>query len=150
VTVPPTDTTVDLSNRYVQVAQPSLTEAIARSACWHSTRLAAQQGTGAGSLSVVEATPSILNRVELGRQLERRYPGLLRDAGVTGQVLLRFRILADGTVDPYSIEVDSATHPAFADQAALAAETIRFAPARVNGQPVATWVMLPLNFNLMR
>jgi TonB family protein len=148
VTVPPADTTVDLSHRNAQLAQMSLPESIAQSACWHSMRLAAQQVAGADSVSVVETTPSILNRIELGRHLERRYPRLLRDAGVTGQVLLRFRILADGTVDPYSIEVDSATHPAFADQAALAAETIRFAPARVNGQPVPTWVTLPLSFKL--
>lgn len=147
VDVPPADTTVDLSNRNAMVAQGSLPESIAEIACWHSGRLAVP---GADSVSPVEAVPSMLNRSEVLRELNRRYPPLLREAGVTGQVVLRFRILADGTVDPYSIEIESATHPAFADPAALVAETLRFVPARVNGRPVATWVTLPLNFNLMR
>jgi len=65
-------------------------------------------------------------------------------------VVLVFRVMADGAVDPYSIEIRSSTHPAFDDPAALVAEEMRFSPAEVDGWRVAAWVYLPVTFQPLR
>jgi TonB family protein len=147
VEVKPTPMTVDLNNRNVSTAWVTLHGAIAGEACAYSRNPKVETELP-GALT--EAPPALLNASEVQRQLSRRYPGDLRDAGVTGEAVLRFRIRADGTVDPYSIEIASATLAPFGDQAALVAETMRFRPAELDGRPVAVWALLPIGFRLQR
>jgi TonB family protein len=101
-------------------------------------------------LSAVEVPPNLINRDEVARALSRNYPPLLRDAGVTGQVLLRIRILSDGTVDPQSVSVEMSTHDAFTDAAKRVVLLMRFSSAKVAGTPVRVWVSLPVTFQLQR
>ncbi|HEX8903847.1 MAG TPA: TonB family protein [Longimicrobiaceae bacterium] len=103
---------------------------------------------GTYELSAVEEQPDLSNRAEVIRQISRNYPPLLRDAGVTGEVVLRMRVLADGHVDPESISIESSTHDAFADAAKRVVERMRFRPAKVGGKAVKVWVTLPVTFQL--
>ena len=103
---------------------------------------------GTYELSAVEEQPELSNRADVGRQISRNYPPLLRDAGVTGQVTLRMRVLEDGHVDPESISVENSSHDAFADAARKVVERMRFRPAKVGGRPVKVWVTLPVTFQL--
>ncbi|HEX5726766.1 MAG TPA: TonB family protein [Longimicrobiaceae bacterium] len=103
---------------------------------------------GTYELSAVEEIPSLSNRSEVQRQVERNYPPLLRDAGVTGSATLRMRVNEDGRVDAESITVESATHDQFGEAAKKAVQRMRFRPAKVGGRPVKVWVTLPIEFGL--
>ncbi len=99
-------------------------------------------------LGAIEEIPSLTNRAHVARQLERHYPPLLRDAGISGEVVLRFRILTDGTVDSATVRVMQSTHEGFAEPAATVARQARFRPARLGGVPVRVWVEIPLTFSV--
>ena len=101
-------------------------------------------------IGAAEEMPELLNRQEVAAIISRNYPPLLRDAGVTGSVMLRFRILTDGTVDPASVEAFEATHQEFVDAARGVVPQMRFRPARVGGRVVRVWVLLPVQFTLQQ
>jgi len=73
------------------------------------------------------------------------YPSWARDAGVTGQVLLKVLVGKDGRVRRVVIEknVDGLGEAA---REALARWVFR--PARMNGAAVSTWVAIPVRFEL--
>ncbi len=89
--------------------------------------------------------PEVRNRAEVGRALEREYPRLLRDAGVSGTVLVYFRIAADGAVEQVLLH-ESSGHAAL-DQAALrVADQFEFSPAMNRDQRVPVWIQIPITF----
>ena len=90
----------------------------------------------------------VANARDVTRELARHYPPELRDAGVQGEALLRFRINRDGRVDAGTVQVDEATHPLFGEAAARIAPKMRFRPARTLGRPVAVWIQVPLYFRI--
>ncbi|HEU4453985.1 MAG TPA: energy transducer TonB [Longimicrobium sp.] len=97
-------------------------------------------------LSAVEQPPEMLRANEFGRHLSRNYPPSLRDAGTTGTVLVRFRVLKDGRVDVPSIEVVRSPDPLFDAPVLRYLPLLHFRPARVKGRPVKVWVELPVQF----
>jgi|GEM_PF-2567154 len=103
--------------------------------------------SGDFELSEVDEEPVLLNGGEMQRQIARLYPPALRDSGVAGRVVVRFRILEDGTVAPESITVEEATNAAFAVPSATATARMRFSPAKVGGRPVKVWVSIPIYFS---
>jgi TonB family protein len=105
---------------------------------------------GTWELSEVDEQPALSNRSEVARLMQRNYPPLLRDAGVAGSVTLRMRVRADGRVDPESISVETSTHDAFSDASRPIAQRMRFRPAMRGGSAVASWVGLPITFELPR
>jgi periplasmic protein TonB len=105
---------------------------------------------GTYELHAVEEQPRPTNIADLRRALERNYPPLLRDAGVTGTVQVRFRVLEDGRVDTESITISASTHDQFNDPTLRAVRTLRFRPARVNNRPVRVWVELPIQWTVTR
>ena len=105
---------------------------------------------GTYELSAVEELPRLQNASEFQRNLGRNYPPLLRDAGVTGTVQVRFRLLEDGRVDGESISIVSSTHEQFNDPTIRAVRLLRFRPARVNGRPVKVWVEQPIQWTISR
>jgi protein TonB len=105
---------------------------------------------GTYELSAVEEMPSLSNRSDFARQLQRNYPPLLRDAGVAGTVQVRFRVLEDGRVDGESIQITSSTHEQFNDPTMRAVRVLRFRPAKVNGRPVKVWVEQPIQWTVAR
>jgi TonB family protein len=93
--------------------------------------------------------PQILNADEIQKQMERRYPPLLLDAGIGGTVVLDFFVDESGTPTVWQI-VQSSGHPLL-DQAALRmASTFRFSPARTRSdQVVPVWTRFPIRFQVL-
>lgn len=76
------------------------------------------------------------------------YPELARQYGIEGKVVLRVLIAADGSVARTNI-LQSAN--VMLESAAIkAVQNVRFTPARQNGQAVACYVTIPVNFRLGR
>ncbi|HEV3049456.1 MAG TPA: energy transducer TonB [Longimicrobium sp.] len=103
-------------------------------------------GPGTYELTTVEEAPVLRNPAAVARQIQARFPRALRERGASGAVLVRFRVLENGTVDPQSPEVEMTTHPGFDEAAVSVVRVARFQPAKVNGWPVRVWVTLPLQF----
>lgn len=92
----------------------------------------------------VEEEPRPRNMSGLGRTLQRNYPPLMRDAGLGGDVVLRFRVLEDGRVDSASVHVLSSSREPFVYPSIRSVRSLVFDPSRVNGRPVKVWTMLPI------
>jgi periplasmic protein TonB len=105
---------------------------------------------GTYELSAVEEQPRPSNIPEFQRLLERNYPPLLREAGVTGTVQVRMRVEEDGTVDASSISIESASNDQFGDATKRAVARLRFRPAKVGGHAVKVWVTLPVTWAISR
>lgn len=76
------------------------------------------------------------------------YPALAKRRQWEGRVLLKVRVLANGSVAAVSVETSSGHE--LLDEAAL--EAVRqwhFVPAKRGGQAVDSWVNVPINFNLL-
>jgi bla regulator protein blaR1 len=79
-----------------------------------------------------------------------RYPDLLRNAGVEGEVLAEFVVGPDGTADVRSFKVLKATHDLFTKAVREALPRMRFNPARVGGKAVRQLVQQPFTFSLSK
>ncbi|HEX2076198.1 MAG TPA: TonB family protein [Longimicrobium sp.] len=97
-------------------------------------------------LPEVEQLPRPLNRMEVTRWIQRNYPPELRDAGVHGNLQLRFVVDTAGRVESGSIEVTVRSHPEFERVAIRAVEQTRFSPAMVGQRPVRVRVEQPFVF----
>jgi len=95
-----------------------------------------------------EQLPQLASPRDAQRMLERVYPSMLRDAGVTGHTVVLLVIDKNGAVQPGSVTVQESTHDAFRDAAVRAAERFRFRPARLHGQPVAVSISLPIDWQI--
>jgi len=91
--------------------------------------------------------PSILNRNEVVRAMEREYPPLLRDAGIGGTVRVYFFIDENGTVKDYRID-QSSGHQALDDAALAVADVYRFSAALNRDKKVPVWVSFPITFQV--
>lgn len=111
-----------------------------------------RSGSGAGGEPEVigaeelGVAPVVRNAAEVRRLLERLYPAAARDAGLAAEVRVQMVVNTDGTVDPASIVIVSASDPRFAEPARRAAERFRFAPANLMGEPVRVLVSLPIRW----
>jgi TonB family protein len=99
---------------------------------------------GVPGSSVEQPRPT--NLADLRRFLDRNYPPALREAGVQGEVTLRFRVMEDGWVDSASVHILNSANEAFNPVAIGAVSRLRFRPARAYGTPVKAWVALPIMF----
>ncbi len=75
------------------------------------------------------------------------YPATARRLGIQGTVRLRVQVLADGRVGEIIVE-SSAGHSDLDKAAADAVRQWHFEPARKGVEPVTTWVLLPVHFQL--
>ncbi len=91
--------------------------------------------------------PSILNRNDVIRAMEREYPPLLRDAGIGGTVRVYFFIDENGTVQDTRID-QSSGHQALDDAALEVAGIYRFSPALNRDKKVPVWVSFPITFQV--
>ncbi len=81
------------------------------------------------------------------QQEEPLYPAASRRLGEQGVVVLRVRVLPDGT--PATVEVaTSSGHRRLDDAAVAAVRHWRFAPAQAGAGPVASWVNFKVTFRL--
>lgn len=93
--------------------------------------------------------PSILNRLDVVAAMEREYPPLLRNAGVSGTVRVYFFIDQEGRVQDKRIDRSSG-HEALDDAALRVAGVYRFSPAMNRNQEVPVWVSFPITFQSTR
>ncbi len=91
--------------------------------------------------------PSILNRSDVVRAMEREYPPLLRDAGIGGTVRVYFFIDEDGRVQDRQIDQTSG-HQALDDAAMAVSEIYQFSPALNRDKKVPVWVSFPITFQV--
>ena len=103
---------------------------------------------GPHDISTVEVRPELLNPREAQRILERAYPPLLRDSGVTGHTVVTLVIDREGKVEPGSVSVQETTNDAFRDAAVRAVERFRFRPAKLGGQAVPVIISLPIDWQI--
>jgi TonB family protein len=89
--------------------------------------------------------PSILNRAEVQKVLEEKYPPLLRDAGIGGTVRVYFFIDETGKVIDRRIDKSSG-HKDLDDAALQVAAVMRFSPALNRDKKVPVWVSFPITF----
>ncbi|WP_431048481.1 energy transducer TonB [Roseateles sp. L2-2] len=81
------------------------------------------------------------------RQIERHYPGMLRDRGIEGRVVLRVKVDADGHAAEVVVAGGSGWR--LLDEAARrVAEACPFVPARRGDQRLVSWVEYPVRFAL--
>ncbi|HZG42459.1 MAG TPA: energy transducer TonB, partial [Longimicrobium sp.] len=147
---PPNQTAVNAEDFSAQGQEGGVAKGVADGVAQSTVERTAPPDVGTYELSAVEEQPRPTNVQELQRQLERNYPPLLRDAGVTGTVQVRFRVLENGTVDVPSISVTSSTHEGFNDASIRSVQRLRFRPAKVNNRPVKVWVELPIQWQTAR
>jgi len=91
--------------------------------------------------------PSILNRTDVVRAMEREYPPLLRDAGIGGTVTVWFFIDENGGVQDYRVS-ESSGHQALDDAAIAVAGVYRFSAALNRDKKVPVWVQFPITFQV--
>lgn len=102
--------------------------------------------TSAYELDAVEELPRPTSTAAFTQALARNYPPALRDAGHSGRVVVRFRVGTDGRVSRE--HVVRSTNSAFNMPTLDAVRTLRFRPARLNGQPVPVWVEQPIEWTI--
>ncbi|HET7234469.1 MAG TPA: TonB family protein [Longimicrobium sp.] len=100
------------------------------------------------SESEVDVRPSLRNADDVQRQLQRVYPPMLRDAGVTGETTLQFVIDENGRVEPGSVEILSSSDEQFAAAARRVVSSMRFSPAKIRGKTVRVTTSLPVSWVL--
>lgn len=84
-------------------------------------------------------------RQALLRYLERNYPPTLRDAGISGRVVLWVFINESGQVENTRV-VETSGYPAFDQVAQDAVRNVRFSPAMNRDQRVPVWIQLPVTY----
>jgi protein TonB len=86
-------------------------------------------------------------RPQGGYQVRPSYPSSALRQGIQGTTMLKVHVLIDGRVGDVVVQ-QSAGHPDL-DQAAIdAVRRWRFEPARRGNDPVAMWVLLPVEFQI--
>ena len=108
---------------------------------------AATDISAAPTFTPFTVAPSILNRNDVIRAMEREYPPLLRDAGIGGTVLIYFFIDEEGRVQDTQINTSSG-HQSLDDAALAVSEIYRFTPAMNRDKKVPVWVSFPITFQV--
>jgi TonB family protein len=126
-------------------------------AATHPARSAAQ-GAPADSIPtsarVVDAKdltvqPELQNRAAIVRLLGRVYPDALREHGTTGRVTVT--LVVDPTGVPRLVTVTGSSGvPEFDDASLRVTRAMRFSPPVLDGLPVWTRLILPVEFSLVR
>ena len=91
--------------------------------------------------------PSILNRNEVVRAMEREYPPLLRDAGIGGTVVVYFFIDEEGIVKDFRVH-ETSGHSSLDEAALNVASVYRFSAALNRDKKVPVWVQFPITFQV--
>lgn len=100
-------------------------------------------GTGVIDEHEVDRVPRLV-----GRQIEPRYPAVLRESGVQGSVVVQFVVDTLGRVELHDVQIIQSPHPLFTESVREALARYRFAPGEVAGRRVPTRVQIPFEFRL--
>src|SRR5205085_4047898 len=78
------------------------------------------------------------------------YPELLKQAQITGRVLVQAIVDTLGRAEPPSVKVLQSPNPGFDQSAKSYVTKALFRPARVHGRAVRVVIQIPVDFNLRR
>ena len=79
-----------------------------------------------------------------------RYPDILRNANVEGDVLVQFVVDTTGRAEMGTFKVLKSSHDMFTRSVRDHLPNMRFLPAETGGRKVKMWVQMPFTFNLQR
>ncbi len=103
---------------------------------------------GALLAGVVACTsdPDIESPSPLSASVPIEYPLELWDQGIEGRCLLKVRVTDMGDVDSVVV-VESSGQMAFDSSAIRGARTLKFSPARKDGERIEVWAQVPVHFS---
>jgi len=105
-------------------------------------------GEGPGAGVVYEAGVGGVSDPRLIHEVKPNYTVDAMRGKIQGVVIMEVVVLADGTVDPARIHITHAIEPGLDQQAVIAVRQWRFRPSLRLGQPVASRVLVELQFTL--
>jgi protein TonB len=76
------------------------------------------------------------------------YPSMLRESGVTGQVLAQFVVGENGRYQEGTLKILDSSNPAFTAAVKNALPRMRFSAAQIGGRKVSQLVQMPFQFRL--
>ncbi len=79
-----------------------------------------------------------------------RYPDMLRQAGVEGEVLAQFVVDTTGRAEPGSLKILKSSHDMFIQSVKNALPQMKFIPAEVGGKKVKQLVQQPFTFSISK
>jgi protein TonB len=100
---------------------------------------------GTGRLDPPVVTPPVEMTAVIRHRRLPRYPTVLAEDGIGGQVIAVFYVDAEGKAD--EVRIESSPHPLLSQAVTDALKEWRFDPARsADGRPVRTRMRLPFRF----
>ena len=78
------------------------------------------------------------------------YPGLLRQAGLEGRVVVEVVLDTLGRAEPASLRISTSAHALFDAEASRVVLASRYRAARMGGRPVRVRILVPVSFGLRR
>jgi periplasmic protein TonB len=116
--------------------------------------VAAPPGTG-GETGTRAGAPFSADQVEkqvavAAGSAPPRYPDVLRNAGVEGQVIAEFVVDEQGRAEEASVRFARAGNPLFEEAVRVALRRMRFIPAEIGGRKVKQLVQMPFVFTIAR
>jgi protein TonB len=102
----------------------------------------AARDTGSGTWNASETLMRVISVIR------PRYPEPLRNAGVSGHVLVQFVVDTTGRVEPRSAKIIESTHDLFSRAVLDVVGGLRFRPTEVNGRKVRALAEMPFEFVL--
>ncbi len=105
-------------------------------------------------LGTITAVSVVYGKSDVDKRPERksgplpRYPALLRQAGIEGNVMVEFVITPEGKVDSSSVNVVESTNRAFEAPAMHVIRGSLYSPGEVDGAQVSTLVSQQIRFSL--
>ena len=160
VAVPTTISAPDLS------AIPTVSDVVARASDIGGSSSAKASGSGSGrttsdsdgdvAVSASRGDGSAWGEDQVDRAVQQqgsvslRYPPRLQSANVSGTVMMRFIVGANGRVEMGSVQVLDSPHDEFTDAVKDALRKMRYRPAEVRGTKVRQLVEQSFHFKLQR
>jgi protein TonB len=92
--------------------------------------------------AIVEEKPAVLSGPTL------QFPELLRQAGISGRVLVQAIVDTLGRAEPNSVKVLQSPNPGFDQSARNYVLKALFRPARVHGRAVRVLIQIPIDFRI--
>ena len=91
--------------------------------------------------------PRLKNGSDIKRLLQRLYPSMLREAGISGQVTLWVFVDESGNAAKSQVQKSSG-YPAFDNAATQIVDQMEFSPAMNRDKPVGVWVAQRIDFTV--
>ncbi|MEJ2482585.1 MAG: energy transducer TonB [Gemmatimonadota bacterium] len=94
-----------------------------------------------------DVEPRLKNGRDIQKLLQRLYPSMLREAGISGEVTLWVFVDENGTAAKSQVQKSSG-YPAFDNAASQIVDQMQFSPAMNRDKPVGVWVAQRIDFKV--